>query len=405
FAYDPFTAYADGTVTNPNILVFGEPGMGKSSAVKTFLYRSVGMFGRWAAIVDPKGEYHPLADALGLPVLKLHPGGTTRVNPLDAGPDTGAGGPEELARRHSEMVAALVASVLHRDLDPLEDAALGWAITHLVNTTRGAAPTLIDVARVLTNPTPEMCDRARFTSAELAQRISATVYGLEKLLDRSLRGMFDGPTTARVDWEHGRGLVLDLSAVFHDREALGLVLLAATAWLQTVLARPGPHRLQVLDEAWALFGLPRPARYLQASWKLCRAYGVANVAVVHRLSDLRAQADDGTTTAKVAMGLLADTQTRIGFRQSTDQVADARELLGLTRTETDLLTRLTKGRALWKVAGRTAVVHHVIGPAEAHFCDTDAPMLGTASTAGPATTTPEEPIREERAAEAGEEAA
>ena len=118
--------------------------------------------------------------------------------------------------------------------------------------------------------------------------------------------------------------MLDLSAVHHDPEALTLVMLATTAWLQAVLARPdGPPRLQVLDEAWSLLASERTTRYLQSCWKLGRAYGVANLAIVHRLSDLRAQADDGTATAKVAMGLLADTQTRVLFRQSTDQVADA----------------------------------------------------------------------------------
>ena len=40
------------------------------------------------------------------------------------------------------------------------------------------------------------------------------------------------------------------------------------------------------------------------------SYGVANLAIVHRLSDLRSQTDDGTAAAKVSMGLLADTQTR-----------------------------------------------------------------------------------------------
>src|SRR3546814_12728053 len=84
-------------------------------------------------------------------------------------------------------------------------------------------------------------------------------------------------------------------------------MLAATGWLQAVLARPdGPPRLQVLDEAWSLLASERTSRYLQAWWKLGRAYGVANVAIVHRLSDLRAQADDGPASAKVSMGLLAE---------------------------------------------------------------------------------------------------
>lgn len=131
----------------------------------------------------------------------------------------------------------------------------------------------------------------------------------------------------------------------------------------------------MLDEAWSLLGSERTTRYLQSCWKLCRAYGVANMAIVHRLSDLRAQADDGTATAKVAMGLLADTQTRVLFRQAPDQIDDARRLLGLTATEARLSSRLSQGRALWKVGGRTAVVKQAIAPGtEAAFCDTDKEM-------------------------------
>jgi hypothetical protein len=62
------------------------------------------------------------------------------------------------------------------------------------------------------------------------------------------------------------------------------------------------------------------------------------------------------------------------FRQPTDQMRDATELLGLTAPEAQLLPRLAKGRALWKVGDRTAVVAHVIGTAERSFCDTDARM-------------------------------
>src|SRR5262249_41903324 len=156
-----------------------------------------------------------------------------------------------------------------------------------------------------------MAHLARTDAVDLARSVEAAIYGLGKLLDRSLRGMFDGPTTVHLDWD-GPGIVLDLSAVHSDPEALTLVMIATTAWLQAVLARPdGPPRLQVLDEAWSLLGSERTTRYLQACWKLSRAYGVANIAIVHRLSDLRAQADDGTAASKLSMGLLADTQTRV----------------------------------------------------------------------------------------------
>jgi hypothetical protein len=383
FAYDPFEFYTQGLLTNTNMIVLGEPGWGKSASVKTLLYRSVGVLAspgggpRWAGIADPKGEYAPLAEALGLDVLRLHPGGTTRINPLDAGPAAATLGPVEVGVRRMAMATALLEAVLRRDLSPLEDAVVGWAVEHLFAPT-GAEPTLVDLARLLGEPTPDMAQRAATTPGDLARLVADLRFGLGKLLDRQLRGMFDGPSTVNIDW-HGRGVVLDLSAVFHDPEALTLVMIAATAWLQTLLATPEgdhtPRRIQVLDEAWALLRTERTARYLQSCWKLWRSYGVANIAIAHRLSDLRSQADDGTATAKVAMGLLADTQTRVVFRQASDQVGETADLLGLNSAEAFLLSRLVKGRALWKVAGRAAVVQHVIGLAERSFCDTDAALV------------------------------
>lgn len=378
FAYDPFDAYRAGLVTNPNILFAGEPGTGKSATAKCLIHRCCGVFGRWVAIADPKGEYRSLADVLGLTVVNLHPGGTTRLNPLDAGPGSGAGDAEEVARRQAALVIALVGTVLRRDLTPVEDAVISWATLDLA---RGATnrrsrrqPTLADLAAALADPGDDLLTRSRSTGDELRRAVEAPVHALGKLLDRSLRGMFDGQTNVRLDWG-GPGIVLDLSAVHHDPEALSLVMLATTAWLQTVLASPtGPPRIQVLDEAWSLLASERTSRYLQSCWKLGRAYGVANLAIVHRLSDLRSQADDGSATAKVSMGLLADTQTRVLFRQSSDQVADAQSLLDLTSTEAQILSRLCRGRAIWKVGGRSAIVQHAIAPGELGFCDTDARM-------------------------------
>ena len=53
FTFDPFEAYADGIVTNPNMLIAGEPGVGKSATAKTFIHRCVGVFGRRAQPVEP----------------------------------------------------------------------------------------------------------------------------------------------------------------------------------------------------------------------------------------------------------------------------------------------------------------------------------------------------------------
>jgi len=75
---------------------------------------------------------------------------------------------------------------------------------------------------------------------------------------------------------------------------------------------------------------------------------------------LSSQAADGSTTAKVALGLLADTDCWVLFRQSTTEVAQAAELLQLTEAEAELRPKLSKGRALSKVGQHTAVLQHVV---------------------------------------------
>ena len=78
------------------------------------------------------------------------------------------------------------------------------------------------------------------------------MFALDKLLTRTLAGMFDGPTSVSIDGTNGPGFVIDLSAVYSDDTALPLVMLAATSWLASALQRDSDRRvLQVIDEAWA----------------------------------------------------------------------------------------------------------------------------------------------------------
>ena len=372
FYFDPFSAYGARLVSNPNVLVAGEPGSGKSATLKCLLHRVAAVSGRWVAVADPKGEYRPLAERLGLALLALRPGGPVRLNPLDVGRPGAADDPAGAARRQAAMVAALAASMLGRALAPVEDAALGWALGEL--SCAAGSPTLVDVAALLDVPSEAMAARARTTPAELARSAAPVRWALGKLLDGSLRGMFDGPTNVALDPD-GPGVVLDLSGLADDAEAQALVMVAAAAFLQSLTSRPAPAgRILVLDEAWSLLASEHTARWLASCWKLGRARGVANVAVLHRLSDLRAQADDGTATAKVATGLLADTATRVLFRQSPDQVPEATALLGLSSTEAQVLWRLCRGRALWRLGAAGAVVQHAPGPGEGPLCDTDAAM-------------------------------
>jgi hypothetical protein len=189
--------------------------------------------------------------------------------------------------------------------------------------------------------------------------------------------MFDAPTTPGLDLS-GPLVVLDLSALYNS-PALGVLMACATAWLQATLARQARTRgggqvLVVVDEAWAILANLGVARWLQASWKLSRAFGVANVAVLHRLSDLESVGASGSEQVGLARGLLSDSETRVVYAQPPGEVARASELLSLSATEAELLPQLRRGVALWKVGQRAFLVQHLLSAGERALVDTDAPM-------------------------------
>jgi hypothetical protein len=154
----------------------------------------------------------------------------------------------------------------------------------------------------------------------------------------------------------------------------------ALSWLQSALAAGSAKRLVVLDEAWAVLSHLATARWLQATFKLSRAYGVANVAVVHRLSDLKAAGQDGSQEQRLAEGLLADAETRVVFAQAPGEAERAGELLGLSRTEQLLLSQLPRGMALWRVGQTSYLVEHDLSDEEQAMADTDGAMRAVEST-------------------------
>jgi hypothetical protein len=407
FCYDPFLLYGEAAITNPNMVVFGQIGRGKSAFVKTYLWRQA-VFGRKAWVVDPKGEYGALARAFGTRPMSLRPGGSIRLNPLDS-PAMAAGVPErEVTRRRAELLASLATASLGRLLLPTERAAIELAVAEVSDRLghRGSRPTGVSAHRcgdTTRAPTlPEVVDALLRPSARAARALCTDVAGLasdgrnvalelRRLVSGDLAGMFDGPTSPGVSFD-GPFVVLDLSAVYHSA-ALGVLMTCATAWLQaglmvggtnegctedgranSDLAHARENTILVVDEAWAILANLGVARWLQSAWKLSRAWGVSNVAVLHRVSDLSATGSAGSEQVGLAQGLLADSETRVLYGQAPGEVDLAAALLGLSSTEAELVPHLRRGVALWKVGGRSFLVEHRLASHEGPLVDTDGQM-------------------------------
>ncbi len=361
WSWDPFVLYPREMLTNPNAAVLGQVGRGKSSIVKAILARGVGVFGYRAWVLDPKGEYGPLADTLGLPLLRLQPSGTERINPLDV--PTTLSRSDTVARR-GQLLEALASAELNRPLEIEEIRAID-AICHRLTST----PTLVDAANAMLEPDEELALDLASSPNAVKAAIRPAALALQHLCQGRLAGMFDGQSTISLD---ARGGIVDLSATYSDTAALPPIMAATMSWLTAGMAAGGGRSFLVVDEAWAV--LSTGIDFLRSTAKLARSLGVSLILMMHRMSDLASAGDDSSAVAKKAQGLFQDVESVFVFGQSGNEADALAGALELSDREAELLTQLGRGRCLAVVGKHHTLVDVALTERERRITDTDAAM-------------------------------
>jgi hypothetical protein len=298
------------------------------------------------------------------------------LNPLDEGPRVAGTDDEtwrvETAKRRRTLLGSLAASVLGRPLLPTEHTALDAALADVV--ARSSTPILPMVVDALFGP----------TDASLGSSVSQLVtdgrdagHALARLVHGDLAGLFDGPSTVRFD-PNLPMVSLDLSRISGSNQLIALVMSCASAWMEAALADPNAgQRYVIYDEAWRLIAQPSLLARMQSQWKLSRALGIANLMVIHRLSDLDAVGDANSEARNLALGLLADCSTKIIYAQEASEAEKTGGVLGLSSTEISQLPELDMGEGLWRIGERSFMVRHLCTPDELALFDTDARMVAT----------------------------
>jgi type IV secretory pathway VirB4 component len=168
---------------------------------------------------------------------------------------------------------------------------------------------------------------------------------------------------------------LDLSRIARSDEAIAMVMTCASSWMESALSDPsGGQRWVIYDEAWRLLRQPSLLARMQSQWKLSRALGIANLMIIHRISDLDAVGEADSSSRNLALGLLADCSTKIIYAQEAGEAPATGAALGLTATEIAELPDLRRGEGLWRVDERSFVVQHMCTTGELALFDTNARM-------------------------------
>ena len=397
FTAHPVEWLRRGLIVNPNILITGVPGAGKSATIKALALRLMAYGVRCFVLGDIKNEYAPLARALGVEPVELGPGLRARLNPLDAGPlgdnlpadsDSLHERLAEIHRRRLTLLSSLLVMRLGRNLSPDRgsravardsprfrpaapagrDQAAGQANWGA----RLASPTIPQVWNLLRDPLPEMARELRVpgsSTGELREMIRPVADALGNMVRGSLSGLFDGPTTVQLDFAAPIQTV-DLSRLNRrPDETVAMTLACVSSWGQAAIDEPGgPVRMVVRDELWRALRVPAMIRKVDSDLRLSRAQGTIQVLATHRLADFEAVGAAGSEEVTIATNLIASCDVRICLHQDTAPLAMTREAIGLTDTECAHIASWTGqqiGRAVWKV-GRAAshVVQLILTPEE-----------------------------------------
>jgi type IV secretory pathway VirB4 component len=395
FTCHPLEWLSHGLITNPNFIVTGVPGAGKSATIKALALRSMAYGIKSFVLGDIKNEYAALARRLGVEPLELGPGLRNRLNPLDAGP-LGEDLPsdraelrerlDEIHRRRLTLLSALLEMRLARMLTPTEEAALSLAVREVTGESDGNTaltnPTIPQVWNALRHPNQALARALQVRgddAAELREMIRPIVDALGNMIHGTLSGLFDGPTTVRLDFDAPIQTV-DLSRIDgRGDETVAMTLACVSSWGQAAIDEPGgPVRLVIRDELWRAMRIPAMVRKLDSDLRLSRAQGTIQLLATHRLADFEAVGTQGSEEVAIAKQLIASCDVRICLRQDTAPLAMTKDAIGLTDTEAAHIAAWGGeqiGRALWKI-GRSAshLVQVVLTPEEKELFYTNEKM-------------------------------
>lgn len=384
-----------GLATNPNMVIFGEPGRGKSSTVVAVLLRMM-LFGVKTLISgDVKGEYSPLLRALGITPIALGRGSSARLNALDLGPlrDRWPTWPahrqrEELDGVLGRWVKLLAALAEAQGYHPTvtDEAVLSQVLRRLVGATDGYTQlgpvTIPDVQRELADPEDALWEGLRFaTRRQFLDHTRSITDALANLISGPLAGLFDEQTNFALDWD-APVQSMDLSLLrSRGDQAVAVALTCLGSWssLVTDLQDDGEIRIVVRDEVWRQMRLGlRAVQAVDSDLRLSRADRKIQILVMHKPSDPLSVGAAGSQEVTIAKDLLALCSTRILFGQSTRVADELAEDFALSEKEQDVTTGWAMertGRALWKIENNPGhKVQTVLSSTEKHLFDTNAQL-------------------------------
>ena len=261
---------------NPNGLILGTPGSGKSFSAKREITNVFFTTTDDIIVADPEGEYYPLVEALGGQVIHISSTSKDYINPMDI--NLNYADDDNPLGMKSDFILSLCELIMGaRDgMEPEEKSVIDRCLPLVYQ-------------KYLNDPKPEnmptlgdLYDCLREQKERQAQRIATA---LEIYVNGSLR-VFNHQTNVQLD---NRIICFDIKELGKQLKKLGMLIVQDQVWNRVTINRNSKKNTRYyIDEFHLLLKEEQTAAYSVEIWKRFRKWGGVPTGITQNIKDLLA---------------------------------------------------------------------------------------------------------------------
>ena len=261
---------------NPNGLILGTPGSGKSFAAKREMANAFLITDDDIIICDPEAEYYPLVQRLNGQVIRLSPTTAQYVNPMDI--NLNYSEDDNPLALKSDFILSLCELVIggKEGLQPVEKTVIDRAVRNVYR------PFLADPAPEKMPILGDLYDELLKQPEPEAARIAAA---LELYVSGSLN-VFNHRTNVELS---NRLVCFDIKQLGKQLKKLGMLIVQDQVWNRVTVNRAEKKSTRYyMDEFHLLLREEQTAAYSVEIWKRFRKWGGIPTAITQNVKDLLA---------------------------------------------------------------------------------------------------------------------